>query len=192
MQIVARLLLTICVVLAATGCKTDSSIPEEQSGRTDADTSTQDETALPQKQFAGEIEIADLPPHFGLTISLAFFPVSAADAPAPYNGDPPGDAVTDCPELYNQVDLDTEVQQSTRTLPFSIERPAGHYYLQLRTLLYRKQDGKIFVQAEQFFFGRRPLTLLDDLPSVTLPVEWPSIPLDELEHYFTIEPQKGR
>ena len=147
---------------------------------------------MTQKKFAGEIEIADLPPHFGLTVSLAFFPVSAPDAPAPYDGDPPGDAVIDCAELYNEVDLDIEVNQATRTIPFSIERPAGNYYLLLRTLLYRKQDEKVFAQAEQFFFGRRPLTLLDDLPSVTLPVEWPSIPLDELGHYGTIEPQKGR
>ena len=192
MRIVARLIVASCVVLTAMGCSSRTSTPEVHSGSTGTDAHSQDETVVNQKKLAGEIEIANLPSHFGLTVSLAFFPVSAPDAPAPYDGDPPGDVVIDCEELYNEVDLDTEVEQPVRTIPFSVKRPAGSYYLQLRTLLYRKQDEKVFAQAEQFFFGRRPLTLLDDLTSVTLPVEWPSIPLDELGHYGTIEPRKGR
>lgn len=147
---------------------------------------------MPSNTFAGVVEIDKLPSHFGLTVRLAFFPVSRADSPPPYDGDPPTDAVTDCVELYNEFDLETAIHESTRTIPFSLEHPAGHYYLQLRTLLYRKQNGKVFAQAEQFFFGHRPLALLDDLPSVKLPVEWPSIPLDGLGHYGTVEPQDGR
>ena len=125
-------------------------------------------------------------------MSLAFFPVDAPDSVAPYDGDPPADAVTDCPELYSNVDLDTERVESTRRIPFSIEHSAGYYYIQLHALLYRKQDGKVFAQAEQFFFGRRPLELLADIPAVTFPAEWPSIPLDELGHYGTVKPQKGQ
>lgn len=34
----------------------------------------------------------------------------------------------------------------------------------------------------------RPLVLLQDLPSVTLPVEWPSTPIEELEDYGTFRP----
>jgi len=180
------------VVLVTIGCDASRRAPEPQSDRSDLKHSEQEGNTLSTKTFAGEIEIDKLPPHFGLTVSLAFFPVTGPDALPPYDGDPPPDAVTDCPDLYNQVDLDTEIVESVRTIPFSIEHASGHYYLQLRTLLYRQQDGKVFVQAEQFFFGRRPLALLDDLPSVVLPVEWPSIPLDELGHYGTVEPQEGR
>jgi hypothetical protein len=190
MRIIAGLIATSCVFLATIGCDAGHGTSESVGAYTDDN--TQDEKPLSKRTFAGLVEIDKLPPHFGLTVSLAFFPVSDADAPAPYNGDPPADAVTDCPELYSEVDLDTESRESTRAIPFSLERPTGHYYLQLRTLLYRKQEGKVFAQAEQFFFGRRPLALLNDLPSVTLPVEWPSIPLDELGHYGTIEPQEGQ
>jgi hypothetical protein len=38
----------------------------------------------------GTIAVAGLPPHRGLIVNLCFFPVGAADAPAPYGGDPPG------------------------------------------------------------------------------------------------------
>ena len=147
---------------------------------------------MPTKTFAGQITIENLPPYYGLTVSLAFFPVEGPDSDAPFDGDPPGDAVTDCPELYDHVDLDNECGESTRNIPFSIEHSAGHYYIQLRTLLYRKQEGRVFAQAEQFFFGRRPLELLADIPAVTLPVEWPSIPLDELGRYGTVKPQEGQ
>ena len=153
---------------------------------------SQDQNALPTRTFSGQITIDKLPPHYGLTVSLAFFPVDGPDSVPPYDGDPPADAVTDCPELYDNVDLDTERVESTRSIPFSIEHSAGHYYIQLRTLLYRKQDGKVFAQAEQFFFGRRPLELLADIPAATLPVEWPSVPLDELGRYGTVKPQKGQ
>ena len=66
--------------------------------------------------------------------------------------------------------------------------PAGHYYIQLRFILYRYKDGKAYAQAEQFFFGRRALPLLDDISGLTLPVEWPSIPLEELGSYGTVKP----
>lgn len=141
------------------------------------------------KTFAGQVTIDRLPPHYGLSLRLAFFPVEGPDSPKPYDGDPPVESVTDDPKLYEKVDLDAELVETKRTIPFSIQHAAGHYYIQLRTILYRKQEGKVFAQAEQFFFGRRPLALLDDLPSVTLPVEWPQIPLDELSHYGTIEPK---
>jgi hypothetical protein len=173
-------------IIATTGCSDGAHL-------SDANAKTkQEQRTLPTKTFAGQITIDNLPPHYGLNVSLAFFPVDGPDAEVPYDGDPPGDAVTDCPEVYNTVDLDSERDEKTRSIPFSINHPAGYYYIQLRTLLYRKQDGKVFAQAEQFFFGRRPLALLDDLPAVTLPVEWPSIPLDELGHYGTVEPQKGQ
>src|SRR5262249_53282714 len=135
-------------------------------------------------KLEGAIAVTGLPPHRGLIVNLCFFPVEAADAPAPYGGDPPGEAVTDSHEGAKQVDLNPESSQSAYDLPFAVERPAGFYYLQVRAILFRTQAGKVFAQAEQFFFARRPLPLTEEpLGLVTLPVQWPSIPLEELGAY---------
>jgi hypothetical protein len=108
-------------------------------------------------KLEGTIAVAGLPPHRGLIVNLCFFPVSTAAAPAPYGGDPPAEAVIDSHEVAKQVDLNTESSQSSYDLPFAVERPAGYYYLQVRAILFRAQEGKVFAQAEQFFFARRPL-----------------------------------
>jgi hypothetical protein len=98
--------------------------------------------------------------------------------------------VTDSHEVAKQVDLHTELSQSAYDLPFVVERPAGFYYLQVRVILFRTQAGKVFAQAEQFFFARRPLPLIGEgLGHITLPVPWPQIPLEELGPYGVIEPQ---
>jgi len=139
----------------------------------------------------GKIAVAGLPPHRGLIVSLCFFRVAGATDPVPYGGDPPGEAVTDCHEVFEQVDLNTESSQTAYELPFAVERPAGFYYLQLRTILYRTQADKVFAQAEQFFFARRPLQLTEaPLGHITLPVQWPQIPLDKLGIYGVVEPQR--
>ena len=140
----------------------------------------------------GTIAITGLPPHRGLIVTLCFFPVRAADARDPFDGDPPVEAVTDTQEVANQVDLDAESSQSDYDLPFVLERPAGFYYLQVRCILFRSQAGKVFAQAEQFYFARRPLSLSEEPPlgHVTLPVQWPQIPLEELGTYGNVEPQK--
>jgi hypothetical protein len=142
------------------------------------------------KALGGHVAITNLPPHRGMIVYLAFFKVDGPQSVAPYNGDPPTDVVTDCPELYNKVDLEVESRNTSCEIPFSIKHAAGHYYIQVRALLFRKHDGKVLAQSEQFFFGRRPLSLLEDLPSVTLPVEWPSIPVEDLNHYGEINPRK--
>ena len=142
-------------------------------------------------KLEGTIAVSGLPPHRGLIVSLCFFPVKAADVPAPYGGDPPAEAVTDSHEVYKQVDLNAESSQPAYDLPFEVERPAGFYYLQVRAILFRTQAGKVFAQAEQFFFARRPLALTEPpLGSITLPVEWPQIPLDELGSYGVVEPRR--
>lgn len=138
----------------------------------------------------GIIAVTGLPPHRGLIVSLCFFPVASGDVPAPYGGDPPAEAVTDSHEVANQVDLHTESSLPGYDLPFAAERPAGFYYLQVRAILFRTQAGKVFAQAEQFFFTRRPLALTEQpLGRVTLPVEWPQIPLEELGSYGVVEPR---
>lgn len=142
-------------------------------------------------KLEGTIAVAGLPPHRGLIVSLCFFHVRAATEPAPYGGDPPADAVTDCHEVAKQVDLDSESSQSAYDLPFVVERPAGFYYLQVRAILFRLNAGKVFAQAEQFFFARRPLQLTEEpLGNVTLPVQWPQIPLEDLGTYGVVNPQK--
>ena len=129
----------------------------------------------------GTVALAGLPPHRGLIVNLCYFPVPSADTPAPFGGDPPTEAVTDWEKVIEQADLNTEVDQPAYDLPFTVERPAGFYYLQVRVILFRAQAGKMFAQAEQFFFARRPLPLPDQPHGrVTLPVQWPQIPLEEL------------
>ena len=141
-------------------------------------------------KLEGTIAVTGLPPHRGLIVSLCFFRVGSAAEPAPYGGDPPAEAVTDCHEVFKQVDLHSESTQPAYDLPLAVERPAGFYYLQVRAILFRTQAGKAFAQAEQFFFARRPLPLTDEpLGRVTLPVQWPQIPLEELGSYGVVEPQ---
>jgi hypothetical protein len=142
-------------------------------------------------KLEGTLTLSGLPPHRGLVVSLCFFRVGTDTDPAPYGGDPPAEAVTDCQEVFKQVDLHTESSQAVYNLPLAVERPAGFYYLQVRAILFRTQAGKVFAQAEQFFFARRPLPLTEEpLGNVTLPVEWPQIPLDELGSYGVVEPRK--
>ena len=142
-------------------------------------------------RFEGTIAVADLPPHRGLIVNLCFFRVGAATDPAPHDGDPPAEAVTDSHEVHKQADLNTECSRPGYDLPFVVERPAGFYYLQVRVILFRVRAGQAFAQAEQFFFARRPLPLTErPLGGVTLPVRWPQIPLEELGTYGVVEPRK--
>src|SRR5262245_40066358 len=112
-------------------------------------------------RLEGTISVTDLPPHRGLIVSLCFFRVEAATDPAPYGGDPPAEAVTDCHEVFKQADLHNESSRAAYDLPIAVERPTGFYYLQVRAVLFRAQAGKMFAQAEQFFFPRRPLPLTE-------------------------------
>lgn len=140
----------------------------------------------------GMLSITGLPPHRGLIASLCFFEVPAADAPPPHDCDLPDDEVTDCHEIFERVDLDKECREETFEHDFAFDHEPGYYYLQVRVILFRESGGKMFAQAEQFLFGRRPL----DIKSVgegriVLPVEWPPELLEELEHYGTVTPTAG-
>lgn len=142
-------------------------------------------------KFEGTLAVSGLPLHRGLIVSLCFFRVGAGTDPAPYGGDPPAEAVTDEHQVFKQVDLNAESSQPEYNLSFAVERAAGFYYLQVRAILFRTQAGKVFAQAEQFFFARRPLPLTEEpLGHVTLPVEWPQIPLEELGSYGVVEPRR--
>jgi hypothetical protein len=138
----------------------------------------------------GTVSLSGLPPHRGLILSLCFYRVPAAEAPAPYAGDPPAEAATDCHEVYKQVDLHVELAQSADDLPFSIERQPGFYYLQVRAMLFRTQGAKVFAQAEQFFYSRRPVQIPQVVEGrLCLPVSWPAESVGELHHHFTMHPR---
>jgi hypothetical protein len=104
----------------------------------------------------GAITISGVPPHWGLTLSLCFFPVSGPEEPPPYGGNPPADA-GECAVVQDSVDHKTESTAAYLRQSFRLEKAPGHYYLQVRALLFRKNGDELFAQAEQFFFGRRAL-----------------------------------
>ena len=147
-----------------------------------------------ERKFAGEIAFTNLPPNFGMIVSLQLFPVSGADAPVPYEGDPPADVVTDNAELCKPVDLHTENPQPTRNIPFLLKRAEGHYYFQVRAILFRKNttdandSESLVAQVEPFFFARSPLALFEDLKGVRLTIEWPSVAIEDMENYATFRP----
>jgi hypothetical protein len=138
----------------------------------------------------GTVSITGLPPHRGLIVNLCFYEVGGPDAPAPYGGDPPAEAATDCQKVAEHVHLREESRQPTFEQRFSIEHRTGHYYVQVRAILFREHAGAILAQVEPFFFSRRPLRIADEsLGHVTLPVSWPATPAEELHHYGTLSPR---
>ena len=142
----------------------------------------------------GMIAITGLPPHRGMIVRLCFYRVDLADAPAPYGGDPPVGAATDCHEVFKHVDLNAESSQGACELPFRVARPAGFYYLQVRAILLRAPAGQVFAQAEQFFFRRRPVHVPPEEEEgvLRLPVSWPAQSLEELHTHGTVSPQTKR
>src|SRR5262245_1672280 len=139
-----RRIASIALVFLATGCD------HADVHHTVLETETK--PAMQLHTVSGQIVISNLPPHRGLQLSIAFFQVADAESGAPFGGDPSADDVTDCLEVIEDVDLDTEVVDSSRSIPFSINHAPGHFYIQLRAILFQKQNGKMFAQAEQFFF----------------------------------------
>jgi hypothetical protein len=89
---------------------------------------------------------------------------------------------------FNRESEETNVEHQ-----FAVEHPPGYYYVQVRVILFRAGGGKVFAQAEQFFFARRPIHIIQDSEvRVTFPVSWPSEPLETLHKYGTISPQSKR
>ena len=60
----------------------------------------------------------------------------------------PVSAATDCHEVFKQADLNAESLLAGYDKSFSVERPSGFYYVQVRAILFRTQAGKVFAQAE--------------------------------------------
>jgi len=63
--------------------------------------------------------------------------------------------------------------------------------MQVRAILFRRGKEKMFAQVEQFFFSKRPLHIAEASGGVvTLPICWPTDPLEELPHYGTMYPNR--
>ena len=139
----------------------------------------------------GKIALTGLPPHRGLIVTPCFFPVTGPSAPVPYDGEPPGGAATESHVVYEAVNLDHESTESSVEIAFAAERPLGYWYIQLRAVLFRKGSGKVFAQAEQFFFRRRPLHVDSEyVAGVFIPMTWPSTRIEDLGHYGTVHPAR--
>ena len=145
------LIAIVCLILTSTGCDHRPQSKPETEHAGSAVRRQNENATVPTRTLSGIVEVDKLPSHFGLSVNLVFFPVSDADDPAPHNGDPPADAVTDSDQLYNEVDLDIEIVDSKRTIPFSLSKLEGYYYIQVRILLYRKQGNKLFAQGRTVF-----------------------------------------
>src|SRR5262245_46136686 len=141
----------------------------------------------------GNVSLTGLPARRGLQVSLCLFAVGSAETPAPYGGDPPGTACHDCEKLFDEADLTREWRESSFQQAFSVTRGAGFYFMQVRVILFRENAGKVYAQAEQFFFTRRPVELLAaQTVTISLPVEWPTTPIEELHRYGTVQPRRKR
>lgn len=141
-------------------------------------------------KLEGRISIAGLPPNRGLLVNLCLFPVPGLDSPPPFDGDPPAEIISDCEKIFENVDLDRESQEISAELPFGVERSTGYYFVQVRIILFRVQNEKVFGQAEQFFFARRPIEIAPEPQGyVTFPISWPTEPLDALGHIETFYPR---
>ena len=144
-----------------------------------------------QGELNGTIEISDLPPFKGYSISISLFPVKKAESPPPYEGDPPLTAIKDEETIAKKVHFEREDKTGSIQAEFCLHRPVGWYYVQINTILYREHATKMFAQVDRFFFRKRPLEItLGEEQHLTLPVSWPPIRIEELEHYGTIKPQQ--
>jgi hypothetical protein len=144
-------------------------------------------------KLVGTVSITGLPPHRGVMVAVCFYRVESEESPAPHGGDPPTEAATDCEKIYSQVHFDTESKQGEYEFPFSVERPSGHYYLEVRAILFRVEEGKMDAQFEPYFYGRRPLQITDGtVGPVTLPVVWPATALGDLHTHGVINPRKPK
>jgi len=141
----------------------------------------------------GTVSIDRLPAHRGALVSLAFFRVDSSEDPPPYGGEPPPDACRDAVDVCVEEPGTADIHESPRQWPFAAARTPGHYYVQLRVILYRKHSEKMYAQAEQFFFRRRSIHVSEEgLAGITFPVVWPAQPIDELAHYGTVHPSRSR
>ena len=139
-------------------------------------------------ELTGVVEVVDVPPFLGHSMSLSLFRVHGLDSPPPFPGIAPLETRQDEVDIGKAIHFDREDVTGSLKVGFQFHRPAGWYYVQLNVILYRKQDGNICAQVERFPFRKRPLDIPVGGQTITLPVSWPDIPLADLEHYGRMIP----
>jgi hypothetical protein len=144
------------------------------------------------QRVSGSIRVTELPPNRGVILNLALFRVESPSSPPPYDGDPPADSITDVVAILEDVDLARPESTGTeRLVEFEFRRPPGDYYVQVRAVVFRSSGDRMVAQAEQFFFGRRPLSIgAAEVAGVEFPVVWPAMPVEDLGVYGTVRPNR--
>lgn len=145
----------------------------------------------PSGTLGGRVVIDGLPPSRGYIVTLYFFSVSDGDSEPPFSGDPPKSAFIDAAQVAHAVDLNQERNDRSVSIEFSVQRKAGWYFLDVGVILFRNQKGENHAQVEHFFFKKRPVLIPENnTVSLTLPVVWPAIPVENLHRYGVISPKK--
>jgi hypothetical protein len=139
----------------------------------------------------GTVSISGLPAHLGLIVNLCFLRVRGPDAAPPYGGDPPSEAAIDLHKVWERVDFEKESVESSVEQTFSLKHAPGHYYVQVRAILFRSKAGQPFAQVEQFFFGRTVLHITAGMEATKFPIVWPTRPLEDLHYYGTMTPESS-
>ena len=130
-------------------------------------------------RVTGKIQFADLPPHRGLIVSLMFFEVSGPTSDPPMALFAKGSETMHRWQVFKQVDLCVD-SYSFKDVPFQIDHSRGYFYLLVSAILVQLHNGTAVAQVEAFPFHQRPLPLIEDLPSVTLPIRWRETTLENV------------
>lgn len=138
--------------------------------------------------MTGTVTITDVPPFLGHSMSLSLFGVSGPNTPPPFADVAPPEARLDEENLGEETHFGREDTTGSVESSFRLRRPAGWYYLQLNVILYRKEGERMYAHVERFPFVKRPVEFSPDGQRIVLPVSWPAIPVEELEHYGTMTP----
>lgn len=136
-------------------------------------------------RLTGEVVLRGLPAHKMYCVTVAFFPVTSASSPAPFDGDTPTNKWTDTANVKETEEPDN------KPLCFSFERAVGFYYLGVKVIAFIERNGKMFAQVERFFPMTHPCEIpAKDEQQIQLAVSWPDIPFDELHNYGTVHPKR--
>ncbi len=140
----------------------------------------------PRGGLAGVITFAGLPECKQICVSVGLFRARSAGAPLPHGGHPSGSACRDVVPVRDAEDPDD------KPLRFDVQRPVGHYHVQVSVIAIREVDGSLYAQVERFFPLQSACRVAAGMgTAVELTVEWPSTPIKELPVYGTVYPRTG-
>lgn len=133
--------------------------------------------------LSGTIHLHDMPEVIDVAVNLNLFRTPSPQAPPPFEGQPP-------PEYYLDS-LEVKGFDQQCPLEFRLQRPEGYYHLDVGVMALRRAgNGSLFCQIEHRFPLPRPVQIAENQPQqeVTLDLFWPDMPLEELGHYGTVDP----